>query len=148
MWLDQEWQRLSSLQAARLEAACFDAPWGLEDYQQLAENVHFHAWGLGEGHDASPVAFVAGMLICPEVEVLRLGVQPEYRRRGLAQQLLQQLKAYSQTQGCCSCWLEVHEANTPARALYEQQGFQEVGRRKRYYRQPPGDALILRWDWS
>jgi [ribosomal protein S18]-alanine N-acetyltransferase len=41
-------------------------------------------------------------------------------------------------------YLEVRESNTRARALYASRGFEEVGRRRRYYRAPVEDALILR----
>ena len=40
-------------------------------------------------------------------------------------------------------FLEVSEANAPARALYRRLGFAEVGRRPRYY-DDGGDALVLR----
>jgi len=38
-------------------------------------------------------------------------------------------------------WLEVHEANLNARNLYKKMGFQECGRRAKYYRD--GAAAIL-----
>ena len=44
--------------------------------------------------------------------------------------------------------LEVRVSNDPAIALYEKLGFQQVGRRKNYYRNPKEDALILRKEWE
>ena len=39
--------------------------------------------------------------------------------------------------------LEVRESNTAAISLYESLGFEEMGRRKNFYRRPPEDALIM-----
>ncbi len=39
-------------------------------------------------------------------------------------------------------WLEVHAANQPALSLYSGMGFQEVGRRPKYYRDG-GDAVLF-----
>ena len=41
-------------------------------------------------------------------------------------------------------YLEVRESNQAARAVYAARGFEQVGRRKRYYRDPIEDALVLR----
>ena len=39
--------------------------------------------------------------------------------------------------------LEVRESNEPARRLYTRQGFEIAGRRKRYYRFPKEDAILM-----
>ena len=44
--------------------------------------------------------------------------------------------------------LEVRQSNAPAIALYEQLGFEQVGLRPNYYRNPKENALILRKEWS
>ena len=49
--------------------------------------------------------------------------------------------------GVHSLALEVRASNAPAIALYEQLGFQQVGRRPNYYRNPKEDALILKKVW-
>lgn len=41
-------------------------------------------------------------------------------------------------------FLEVRESNKAARELYGGMGFETVGRRRAYYRDPPEDALILK----
>ena len=142
-----DWALLTPAEAATLDAACFSAGWTREDYQELEENSHFRVWGVGLPGDHS-WGFVAIMQLPPEIEILRLGVVPEYRRRGLGGRLLQLLRAYGQEEHCRTCWLEVHEANQDAQALYHRNNFVTVGRRKNYYRNPPGDALLLRWDWD
>ena len=44
--------------------------------------------------------------------------------------------------------LEVRASNEPAKSLYGSMGFESVGIRKNYYRNPREDALILRKEWS
>ena len=41
-------------------------------------------------------------------------------------------------------YLEVRESNDAARRLYASRGFEEVGRRRKYYRRPVEDAIVLR----
>ena len=44
--------------------------------------------------------------------------------------------------------LEVRVSNTSARQLYAKLGFEQVGLRKNYYRNPKEDAMILRKEWA
>ncbi len=72
-----------------------------------------------------------------EKEILNIAVHPAFRRRGIALALL----------AACSApttFLEVRETNLGARALYRQAGFQEVGLRKAYYRNPGEAAIVMR----
>ena len=48
--------------------------------------------------------------------------------------------------GAQQVYLDVRESNWPARRLYASRGFVEIGRRRRYYRRPAEDALVLRKD--
>ena len=38
----------------------------------------------------------------------------------------------------------MRESNSAARALYQSRGFEELSRRRGYYRTPVEDALVLR----
>ncbi|HUB44450.1 MAG TPA: ribosomal protein S18-alanine N-acetyltransferase [Acetobacteraceae bacterium] len=78
-----------------------------------------------------------------EAEVLTLAVAPETRRHGVARALLRGAMTEAKGQGVHTMFLEVAVGNAAARALYQQAGFIEAGRRPRYYADG-GDALILR----
>ncbi len=78
-----------------------------------------------------------------EAEVLTLGVLPAMRRRGIARDLLDESIRRARALGVRTVFLEVGVRNRPARTLYEASGFEEVGRRRRYYASGE-DALILR----
>ena len=55
--------------------------------------------------------------------VLALHVAPERRRTGVASQLMGALADASRSRGIRSMYLQVPEANSPARGLYERLGF-------------------------
>ncbi len=94
-----------------------------------------------------PGGFLLARVIADEAELLTLATDPAQRRQGIARRLVAGFVAKAATLGATSAFLEVAEDNTPARALYTQTGFAEVGRRRRYFTTPEGrsiDALILR----
>lgn len=72
-----------------------------------------------------------------------LAVHPSYRRQGFGQVLLQALLTVAQQQGLERATLEVRASNQSALSLYQKFGFQEVGRRRRYYPDTGEDGLIL-----
>jgi ribosomal-protein-alanine N-acetyltransferase len=74
----------------------------------------------------------------PEREILNLAVVPDFRRSGLATQLLQ-----LEFQNRAIFLLEVRESNLAARALYQRLGFVEISRRKDYYDHPSETAIVM-----
>jgi ribosomal-protein-alanine N-acetyltransferase len=93
--------------------------------------------------DGQLQAFLVARLSAAECELENLVVAAQYRRRGLASQLMQVLIAAAREHSLERILLEVRESNQAARALYEKLGFQVKGRRKAYYSQPPEDAIVL-----
>jgi ribosomal-protein-alanine N-acetyltransferase len=81
-----------------------------------------------------------------EAELLTIAVQADRRRRGLGRALLAAVVARVRRGDAQNLFLEVGEDNAPARSLYSQAGFVEVGRRPNYYQRHTGfaDALVLR----
>ena len=74
-----------------------------------------------------------------EVHLLNITVAPEHRRQGWARAMMQAMAAAAVADGAHWLWLEVRVGNTPAKSLYEQQGFLPMGIRKQYY--PAGKGL-------
>ncbi|WP_263419228.1 ribosomal protein S18-alanine N-acetyltransferase [Terriglobus albidus] len=89
---------------------------------------------------------VASLLRIPgEVlaELEAIVVASAYRRNGLGNGLLRYLLGEAQAAGAIRLILEVRSGNTAARALYRGLGFQEEGLRRRYYRDPVEDAVLM-----
>ena len=60
--------------------------------------------------------------------LFEVGTVPAQRRRGLATAVVEDLLAWGAGQGAERAYLQVMEANSPARALYARLGFQEAYR--------------------
>lgn len=86
-----------------------------------------------------PLGFLLYRKVAPnEHEILNLAVRPEARRTGVATQLLKDVLAEKG-----NWFLEVRTSNSAARNLYQSVGFQESGRRPKYYKNPDEDAVVL-----
>lgn len=118
---------------AWLEDAAFADPW---PFDLLAyEFGHPRGFLLVAAWDGEPPSgYVAFRHGGGESELLRLAVDPEERRRGVARTLvehgLQRLKARAVE----SCHLKVRMDNDGAIAFYRALGFLRSGRRRSYYR--------------
>ncbi len=96
-----------------------------------------------------PAGFVLARLVAGEGEILTVAVARAWRRRGLGWLLMDAVLRALYRERAEALFLEVDEANIPARRLYEGLGFSEVGRRARYYQHGDGPstaALVMRRD--
>jgi ribosomal-protein-alanine acetyltransferase len=76
------------------------------------------------------------------VDLQRIVVAAEQRRTGVARSLLETLRTTARAEGAERMLLEVSAANSGALAFYVREGFGEIDRRPRYYRDG-SDALVL-----
>ena len=65
--------------------------------------------------------------------ILTIDVAPAYRRKGIAQKLLQEIETIFKESGIKECRLEVRENNTAALNLYLKLGYKKIGRLEKYY---------------
>ena len=80
-----------------------------------------------------------------ECHILNLCVHPERQGQGLGRRILRRLLAIARAHGADTALLEVRVSNGRAIALYESEGFGEVGRRRGYYPAEGGseDAVVM-----
>ncbi len=88
------------------------------------------------------VGYAGGWVVDGQVQILKVGVDPSQRRRGIARELLARVAADARDLGAATCSLEVRAGNAGAQAFYEALGFHALGTRPRYYSDGE-DALIL-----
>jgi len=122
------------------------AHWGEREYDALfaAEAPRRLALLAAEERSAPILGFAIARCADDEWEIENLVVEGERRRQGVGSALISELVREARRSGAAAVLLEVRESNAPARLLYEKAGFNYVGRRTGYYRDPPEDALLLK----
>ena len=133
-------------QVAALEKLCFADPWS-ENSVASELNNDLALW-LVAMNDDTVVGYIGSQTVAGETDVMNIAVHPDWRRRGIAQSLIECLVVELKNRGSEALMLEVRASNAPAIALYEKLEFRQVGRRPNYYRNPQEDALILRKEWE
>ena len=127
----------------KLERICFSRPWSRKMLAEELEN-QCAAFLVAEDAVTGKVVGYAGLLVvADEGYITNVAVFPEYRRQGIAAQIIQVFVNFALGNHLAFLTLEVRPSNTAAIALYQSFGFEEVGRRKNYYDLPKEDALIL-----
>ena len=140
-------------QISAMEREFFSIPWSEASIAHYAEagNTIFVVARSGEdyvrpGTGASGpkkvVGYAAIFCAADEGNLVSIGVDKKYREMGIATELLDIAYEMALDRGVTSINLEVRESNIPAISLYEQEGFEQVGKRKGFYRNPDEDALI------
>ena len=126
-----------------MDFLCFTSPWNEKDYREMQKQPSFNNWLL-----KNPCICALGMLVFqsipPELQILRLGIHPNWRKLGLAGFMLTHLEIHAKSDNIESIWLEVHEDNKSAISLYSKLGYKEISSRKNYFRNPSGDALLFK----
>ncbi|MBQ6430477.1 MAG: ribosomal protein S18-alanine N-acetyltransferase [Oscillospiraceae bacterium] len=129
-------------QVAALEKRCFSDPWSEASIAEELRNP-LSTWLVNE-EDGIVTGYIGAQSVPPEADVMNLAVAPDCRRRGVGAKLLCTMAELLHSRGIVTLFLEVRPSNAAAIALYERYGFAQVGRRPKYYVNPPEDALILR----
>ena len=104
----------------------------------------------GSGAEIGPIEFILGFVgiwfIDGNAHITAIAAREAHRGRGIGELLLIGAVEMALLQELLSLTLEVRVSNTVAQSLYRKYGFQEVGVRKRYYRDNNEDALIMSTD--
>jgi ribosomal-protein-alanine N-acetyltransferase len=93
--------------------------------------------------DGRVVGMIVNWLLVDEVHVATIATHPQYRRLGIARNLLSYSLRYMSDEGAVSSFLEVRESNTAAREMYRKFGYEDTGRRKAYYKDNNEDAILM-----
>jgi ribosomal protein S18 acetylase RimI-like enzyme len=121
--------QISAIQAMASEAS----QWQPQDYLAFDCRVALL--------DGSIAGFVVSRQVADkEREILNVAVHSDFRRLGIATQLLRDEMANHPG----AHFLEVRESNIAARRLYEGLGFQVVGARPGYYENPNETGIVMR----
>jgi len=128
---------------AELESAIFSDSWPVISFQEASDDplaLNLVASIKGE---SAICAYLCAQIILDEVHIHNIAVIEDYRRQGIGKTLLEYAEAAGRGKGADSAILEVRVDNEPALAMYTHLGYRRIGRRRRYYRNPVCDALVL-----
>jgi ribosomal-protein-alanine N-acetyltransferase len=125
---------------AALHAQCFEPGWSQADMAELVGSPG--VTGLVVERDGAPAGMVLVRAAAGEAEILTIAVLPQARRSGLGARLMAAAAEAAREHACDTLFLEVSDRNAAAAALYAGAGFEEVGRRRGYYRDG-SDARLL-----
>jgi len=101
--------------------------------------------GLAMEEDGLLVGYALLSIAADEAHLLNICVDPLNQSGGRGRALLRAIVGLARDRGVQRVFLEVRPSNTPALALYHSEGFNEIGRRPRYYPAADGreDALVM-----
>ena len=122
---------------AAIEKRCFSNPWSETAVNAELENHCSEIYiALVDGTAAG---YANIYTVLDEMDIVRVAVLPEYRRQGIAAEILKTVLAEKQG----TVYLDVRESNHPAISLYKSLGFVDTGVRKNYYTNPTENAILM-----
>lgn len=128
--------------AHEIDRLSFTLPWPERSLRfEVSDNPSARCW-VAE-LDGRLVGMLVLWMIVDETHIATLATHPEFRRQGVAKQLLVAALKEAYTEGARSALLEVRAGNEAAQGMYRKFGFEEVGRRERYYKDNNEDAVLM-----
>jgi len=125
-----------------IERQGYSNPWSESVFLDCFKD-NYRLWGACHGDRLMAYAVVAYMV--DEAHLLNICVHPNARGEGVGRYLLRHVLATAAHEGMSQLLLEVRVSNHTALALYQSEGFQEIGLRPGYYPAANGreDARVL-----
>jgi ribosomal-protein-alanine N-acetyltransferase len=126
-----------------IERAAFSDPWSAHAFHEaLAQSTVYFACARSDAGEV--LGYVVAWFAADEGEIANLAVSPQVWGSGIGRALLDASLDEAQSRGATRVYLEVRDSNDRARRLYRSRAFEEIGRRRNYYRRPVEDAIVLR----
>jgi ribosomal-protein-alanine acetyltransferase len=130
----------------RIELQCFkEEAFTKNQISYLLTDYNTIALEAKEGADIA--GFIIAQIEFDDDEfghIITLNIAPDYRHKGVATKLLQEMENFLRQRGISECHLEVREDNHAAIKLYHKLGYQTIGKLDRYYGKKNGLYLKKR----
>mgnify|MGYP006184000603 CR=1 FL=1 len=126
----------------QLDHVSFSLPWPERSFRfEVTDNPTSRCW-VAE-IDRRIAGMVVAWLFVNEVHIATIATHPDFRRLGIGSRILSHTLLQALEEGARSSFLEVRESNLAAQELYRKFGYEEAGRRRRYYRDNDEDAILM-----
>lgn len=117
-----------------LEAKIQRAPWTKEHFErELVKDYSRVLIMTDDETDSIIVGYIVYWVLADDAQVLNVGVDPLFRRRGIGSLLLRKAVGEAMRASVKKLTLDVRVSNTPAIQLYQETGFTITHRRKNFY---------------
>lgn len=118
--------------------------WSAEAMAQ--ELVSPHGRYLVDEHEGTVVGYggVRALEGAADADIQTIALDADHRGHGRGRALLRALLDVAAERGARDVFLEVRADNPAAEGLYASEGFEEIGRRPRYYQPDDVDAIVMR----
>lgn len=128
--------------AHELDTLSFTLPWPERSLRfEVTDNLAARCWAAEL--DNCLVGMLVLWMIVDEAHIATIATRPDFRRQGIAKRLLVEALKSAYNEGAQTALLEVRAGNKAALKMYAKFGFEEVGRRKRYYKDNNEDAVLM-----
>lgn len=125
-----------------IETRAYEFPWTVGIFRDCLR-ADYPSWLMYSG--SRIVGYFLMSIAAGEAHVLNICIAPELQGQGYGRRLLHELLKIARGRRVARVFLEVRPSNKSAIALYHAEGFNEIGRRPRYYPAKDGreDALVM-----
>ena len=126
-----------------IELRAYPFPWTPGNFRDCLR-AGYAMWVLED--DVGLVGYAAASVQAGEAHLLNICIDPTVQSRGQGRRLLRAMRRIAKGQGAERMFLEVRPSNPRAITLYHEEGFNEIGRRPRYYPDHDGrreDAIVM-----
>ena len=129
-------------QVASIEIAAYEYPWTHGIFRDCLR-AGYNCWVLAHGIEV--VAYGVLTVAAGEAHVLNVCVAQDHQSAGHGKRLMQRLIDLARWHRAERLFLEVRPSNARAIKLYDQLGFNEIGKRPNYYPAKRGreDAIVM-----
>ena len=123
-----------------IENEIFTTAWSSETIKQKINNKEFKYWVYKKNDKL--VAYLGVHFVNDLIEILGIGVIEEYRKNGIAGELMNALLDFFNKSSYLKIILEVRQSNDTAKNLYTKLGFNKISKRKNYYKNEDADIYL------
>ena len=126
---------------AEIEKPSFHRPWSFDSIESFyyRKTSDIYVW-----RDRNRISgYIIAEHVLDQAELHRIAMIPFIRKMGIGTLLFHEFRRRYQEIGVDTIYLEVRESNEAAYQFYLKNGFEEYGRRAKYYKDPIEDAILM-----
>ncbi|MCK5895463.1 MAG: ribosomal protein S18-alanine N-acetyltransferase [Cocleimonas sp.] len=127
----------------QVERLAYPFPWARKLFEDCLNKPSYTCWVFE--YEKKFSGYLISSSAAGEAHILNLCVHPTLQGQGWGRKLLTEAEWIAKQHRADTCFLEVRVSNHAAVHLYNTSGYNEIGRRKKYYPATNGreDAIVM-----